>query len=252
MNKINNIFSLRRMGMYLMKFYAEMRSLKFQFVAITAVLTLVLLMSDVSKPSFGDFALILLVFAAVAASSMSAFFALRVNKIKFMLTPVSQFEKFLAMVLHVYVCVPVLFALSLVIAQYFSTLLMGLITQSAPLFTAPLSIISWGNQGWAFMFFYMVVIAFYLMGATIFVKHSFVKTTVLVFVLMIMVAIFAMTYIMNLLSHLSTGELNYEYLARLSSNIKWIVPTIMTVVSLIFLSISYLRITEMEVNETKR
>lgn len=249
---MTNIFSPQRFGMYLVKFYAEMRSLRFQFVALSAALTLVLLMSGVYELSFGVFAMTLIVFAASVAASMSSMFAPRANKIKFMLTPVSQFEKFLAMALHLYVAVPLLFALSMIFAQYLAALLMGLITSSAPQFTAPLSMVSWSDAGMVFVGFYVLIVAFYLMGAVVFVKHSFLKTTGIAFAVMIVFVIVFFTYILSLLTNLNAGNVNEGYFSSLGENIKMIASIAVSVLTLIFLFISYLRITEMEVNETKR
>lgn len=252
MKKTIAIFSPQRFGLYLMKFYAEMRGLKFQFIALTAALTLVLMMSGIYELSFGTFAFMLVAYAAASASSISSMFAQRANKIKFMLTPVSQFEKFMAMILHTYVGVPVLFALSMVAAQYLSTIIMALVNSEMPQFTAPLSMVNWGDAGVVFVYFYMLTTAFYLMGATLFVRHSFVKSTGIIFVLMIIMAIVFFSYLLSLLANLQSGNLSEEYLTTLGTNIKLIASAAIIILTLFFLFITYLRITEMEVNETKR
>ncbi len=248
---MKHIFDMKRFLLYVKKFYKEMRNLRFQFIALSSVLGIIVFL-DNAFVSNTTFILPLMIYAVVSASSMSALFTNRVRKIRFLLTPASQFEKFLTMVLHLFVTVPLIYTTSLIIAQYCATIIWAFIYKTTLVLPLPLSTIDWSNDGMgAFASFYSLSVSFYLMGATYFTKHSFLKTSGIYFLLLILFAIAAASLLLNII--VSTGIDPYGK-PIISSMVDINTISIICVIlfTLLFLFLSYLRITEMEVNETKR
>lgn len=247
----NQIFSFGRFTAYLKKFLSEYRSLRLQFVILTGVFAAIMSISG-GAVSFFMLTACLFIFAIVAASSFSAYFSTRVNKIKFLLTPASQFEKLAAMVLHLYIGIPVMFAVSLLIAQYVSILVVSLFTLSAPHFTVPYAGIGWdADFAVPFIISYITSVAMYLMGATIFTRHSFLKTTGLSmlvgFVTSILLAIATMLQFVNLAV---VEQIEPYHVAETPFyTVLWVLSVVMTI---LYLVIAYMRIGEMEANETKK
>lgn len=248
----NQIFSLNRFNNYLKKYFSENRSIRLQFIILTGVFAALMCITDGSM-GFFNLSAAMFIFAIILASGFSAYFNNRANKIKFMLTPVSQLEKFLAMVLHLYIAVPIMFAVVLFVAQYVSILVTALFTLSMPRFTMPYAEVEISKDLLLPYFIsYFSAVAFYLMGAMIFTHHSFLKTTglalVLGFVISILVSISGALHLFSLaamenLYQLQSADFN-AYL-----NAGYVVSVIIII---LFLYIAYMRMCEMETNETKK
>ena len=86
----NQIFSLNRFGAYLIKYFSEYRSLRLQLLILTGVFTALMCITGGSLSFYGVIAPAMFIFAIVAATHLGAMFNPRANKIKFLLTPVSQ------------------------------------------------------------------------------------------------------------------------------------------------------------------
>ena len=247
----NQVFSISRFGAYLNKYFSEYRGLRLQFAILTGVFAALQFIFG-SKPDFFNASAALFLFAIISASSLNYFFTPRARKIKFLLTPASQFEKFLAMVVHLYIYIPIMFAVALFVAQYCATLVTALFTLSMPQFEAPFAGIDVdGSVVLLYILSYLPAVAFYLMGATIFTKNSFLKTTGLyivvsfAFMLLMTIAVGAHAIGVNAFSEWE----NFDTVNRAGANFM-IVMTV--VVTLLFFGVSYMRISEMEVNETKK
>lgn len=248
----NQIFSLGRFTAYLKKYLSENRSIRLQFIILTGVFSALLAISGGSM-NFFNLSAAMFIFAIVLASSFSAYFSTRANKIKFMLTPVSQLEKFLAMVLHLYVVVPVMFIVVLFIAQYVAILITALFTLSMPRFTMPFAGIEI-NKDLLLPYFisYFSASAFYLMGATLFTRHSFLKTTglsiALGFITSMVVAISGTMQIINIAAMENLAQLNDFGLSHYLT----VANVVSVIMILLFLFIGYMRVSEMETNETRK
>lgn len=248
----NQIFSLNRFNTYLKKYLSENRSIRIQFIILAGVFAAIMSMSG-GEINFFSLTAAMFIFGIVLASTFSSYFNTRVNKIQFMLTPASQFEKFLAMVLHLYVAVPVMFAVVLLIAQYAAILVVALFTLSLPQFTLPYAGIEIDSSLlMPYISSYCSAVAFYLLGATLFTRNTFLKTTglslLLSFVVSILIGISGALHFISLaamtnLQHLQNADF------QLYQNAGYVVSAIIT---LLFLYIAYMRMCEMETNETKK
>ncbi len=247
----NQLFSVSRFGNYLMKYFAEFRSLRLQFIILTACFTVIMSLSGGSV-NFFSLSAAMFIFAIVSASSLTAFFTPRISKIKFLLVPASQFEKFLTMLVHLYLYIPVMFAVMLFVAQYCAMLVTALFTLSAPQLAMPYAGVSIDTDLLGmYILSYVECVAFYLMGATIFTRHSFLKTTglslVLGFVVMLLMLV-GVTF-----HALSSGAYSQlDAFNDVDSAAGTFIIVFSVLASLLYLAIAYMRITEMEVNETKK
>ena len=247
----NQIFSLPRFGAYLKKYFAEFRNLALQFVIITGLLTFFMFISG-GELSFFTSTVVLFVYAVSTASRMSALFVRRTSKIDFLLVPASQFEKLLAIVVHLYIYLPLMFIVSSLVAQYCTSLLTAMFALSLPHFELPFAAVEIESDLLLpFFMSYINVVAFYLMGATIFTKHSFLKTTGMGLAVGLLFSIVSSVGVaMHLFSVSMMQDFENFDLVMDKGTIFLIVANV--VVTLLFLGITYLRITEMEANETKK
>ena len=247
----NQIFSLPRFGNYLKKYFTEYRSLRLQFIILTAVFTAIFSLSG-GESNFFSLSAVMFIYAIVSASTLNAFFTPRANKIKYLLVPASQFEKFLAKVVHLYIYIPLMFAVMLFVAQYCATLVTALFTLSMPEFAWPYAGIEIDTDMLGlYILSYSEAVAFYLMGATIFKRHSFLKTTglymALSFVVMLLFSIGIMFHAVSM------GAFSqFEQFNDVNTAAGTFIIVLSVVITLLFLAVTYLRITEMEVNETKK
>lgn len=248
----NQIFSLNRFGSYLLKYFSEYRSLRLQLLILTGVFTTLMCITGGSLSFYGVITPAMFIFAIVTATHMGSMFNPRANKIKFLLTPVSKLEKLLAMVVHLYILVPVMFAVSIFVAQYMAMLLVALFSLSLPHFEWPYAGIVVDTTALGlYVMSYVSGVAFYLMGTTIFTRHTFLKTTGLLLLLnFVFGALMSVAIGMHAFSvGAFTNFENFELVDEVGGNFL-VVMTV--VVTLLYLGIAYMRIAEMEVNETKK
>ncbi len=247
----NQLFSVSRFGNYMIKYFAEFRSLRLQFIILTACFTVIMSLSGGSV-SFFSLSAAMFIFAIVQASSLSAFFTPRINKIKFLLVPASQFEKFMVVLVHLYLYIPLMFAVMLFVAQYCAILVTSLFTLSIPQFTLPYAGVSIDTDLLGmYCLSYVGGVAFYLMGATIFARHSFLKTTglslVMGFIVMLLMSVSVLFHALKIGAY--GGFDAFDDVDSAAGNF---MIGISVLASLLYLAIAYMRITEMEVNETKK
>ena len=248
----NQIFSFGRFTAYLKKYFSENRSIRLQLIILAGVFGALMSISGGSI-NFFNLSAAMFIFAIVLASSFSAFFNTKANKIKFMLTPVSQLEKFMAMVVHLYVVVPIMFAVVLFIAQYVAILVTALFTLSMPQFTMPYAGVEINKELLCpYLISYFSATAFYLMGAMIFTRHAFLKTTglsmLLGFIISMLVAITGTLQLVNLAAMERLQQLPDTDFG-VYQNVGYVISVIMI---MLFLFIGYMRMCEMETNETKK
>ena len=248
----NQIFSFSRFASYLVKFFSEYRSLRLQFLILTGIFTAFMCITGGGLSFYGTITPAMFIFAIVTATHMGAMFNPRANKIKFLLTPVSQLEKLLAMVVHLYIVVPVMFAVSIFVAQYAAMLLVALFSLSLPHFSWPYAGIDVDTSFLGlYVMSYMSGVAFYLMGATLFARHIFLKTTGLMLLLnFVFGALMSVAIGMHAFSVGAFTQFdNFELVDNVGGNFLVVMSVIVT---LLYLGIAYMRIAEMEVNETKK
>lgn len=248
----NQIFSFSRFGAYLVKFFSEYRSLRLQFLILTGIFTAFMCITGGSLSFYGTITPAMFIFAIVTATHMGVMFNPRANKIKFLLTPVSQFEKLLAMVVHLYIVVPVMFAVSIFVAQYAAMLLVALFSLSLPQFHWPYAGIDVDTSVLGlYVISYTSGVAFYLMGTTIFTRHVFLKTTGLMLLLsFVFGALMSVAIGMHAFSVGAFAQFeDFEIVNNIGGNFLIVMSVIVT---LLYLGIAYMRIAEMEVNETKK
>ena len=248
----NQIFSLKRFGSYLCKYFSEYRSLKLQFIVLTGIFTAIMCLTGGIISFYGVITPAMFIFPLVAASRMSSMFALRANKIKFLLTPVSALEKLLAMVFHLYIVVPLMFVVSLFVSQYAAMFITALFSLSWPHFQWPYAGVEFDPSYLGlYALSYIGSSAFYLMGATIFTRHTFLKTTALALALSFVTG--ALMSVAIGMQAFSVGAFtnfeNFELVDEVGGNFLVVMSVIVT---LLYLGIAYMRIAEMEVNETKK
>lgn len=247
----NQIFSFNRFGSYLKKYFAEYRALRLQFIIITALFTAIMSMGG-GETSLYFITTVMFIFAIVSATQMTALFTPRANKIKFLLAPASQFEKLMAMVVHLFLYIPLMFVVSVFIAQYCSMLVIALFSLSWPQFDVPFAVVN-GSAGalGIYALSYITAVSFYLMGATIFTRHTFLKTTGLALILgFVFSALMSVAIGMHAFSvGAFTDYDNFEMVNNAGGNF---IIVMSVVVTILYLGIAYMRISEMEVNETKK
>ena len=248
----NQIFSLNRFGSYLMKYLSEYRNFRLQLMILTAIFTACMCISGGVLSFYGVITPAMFIFAIVTATNMGSMFNLRANKIKFLLAPASQFEKLLAMAVHLYICVPLMFAVSIFLAQYCAMLVNALFSLSVPVFKLPYAGIDINTSALGiYAMSYITSVAFYLMGATVFTRHTFLKTTGLGLLIG-----FVFSGLMSLVIGMHafsvgafTDYSNFEMVNDAGESFLIVMSVLVT---LLYLGIAYMRISEMEVNETKK
>lgn len=248
------LFSCKRFWAYLRVFYIESKyNLMLKFALLSFAVGFVMSISGNSL-NFVTLTAMLFIFAIVTANSYSINFVQRVNKIKFLLIPVSHFEKFLAMVLHLFVVIPIFYLLVLLVAQYLAVFITAIITLSMPQFTLPYANIALTSDVLpVFAMSYASAVSFYLLGSTIWRSNHFLKTTLVMFVVGFAFIIFlslglAATSLRGFMAATPDGLWS---LADTGSWI-WRATFVLTLFfTILFLYATYVRIKEMEVNETK-
>ncbi|HIX44856.1 MAG TPA: hypothetical protein H9982_01410 [Candidatus Barnesiella excrementipullorum] len=267
MNKMNQIFSPARFGAYAMRFVSQKsKNCLLMYVVVTGILACLMVLGGQSIDFFLTTAVLFIV-AILEASRFSNNVEPRSMKIRFLLVPASQFEKMLASVLYLFIAVPLLYVVALFVAQYVAMFLVALFTLTPPQWAAPFHAVSINSDmlPWFCLSYYSSV-SFYLMGATIWTRNTFLKTTVvnlllgLVALIVISISAMAFTLQSDIISALGSISYTNDNIARLSQNVRYDMGSVFVtfgyIVSILFtlgyLVIAYLRIADFEVNETKR
>ena len=251
---MNQIFSAPRFGAYFKKsFFEQIRNTLLQFVIMTGVLAFVIALND-NRLMFFSNTLIFFIFSVAIASRFSDNFKTRPRKIEFLLTPASQFEKFLSFMIQAFIIVPILYTIAIFFAQYIAILLVAIFRLSAPVWTVPFSVVEIDTDFLAaFSISYFGSVAYYILGSTIWPRNSFLKTTAVTFaiglVYTLLITISITSIAIQKLFIMNARELS---LLHNIGSIAWTVTCIASILlTIIYLVIAYVRVTEFEVNETK-
>lgn len=262
---MNQIFSPARFGAYAMRFISQKgKHCLLMYVVITCVLAVFMALGGQSI----DFFLmtsVLFIVAMVEASRFSNNIEPRSMKIRFLLVPASQFEKMLVSVLYLFIAVPLLYIVALFVAQYVAMFLIALFTLTPPQWNVPFHAVSINSDilPW-FCLSYYGSASFYLLGANIWTRNTFLKTTAINVIIgvaaFIAISICAMAFtvqtdVISALSSISYTQ-DMSVLSPSKYDIENVFVTFWCIGSILFtlgyLVVAYLRITELEVNETKR
>ncbi len=251
---MNQIFSASRFGAYFTKSFSEQsRNMLLRLALITGLLAFIMATNHNRLDFFTNTA-ICFIFSCVWASRFSDYFNTRSRKITFLLTPASQFEKFLSAVVHTFIIVPTLYAVALLCAQYIATLLIAIFSLSSPEWTVPFSVFEIdADLLVTFCISYFTSMAYYILGATIWSRNSFLKATAITFAIGIIFTLLFSTAIASLaIQKIIISSARELSLIEHAGSIGWNVLCATSLIFMIvYLVIAYIRITEFEVNETK-
>ncbi|MFR1236151.1 MAG: hypothetical protein ACLSC9_07435 [Barnesiella sp.] len=263
---INNIFDPARFGKYYLKELNEnKKSLLLQAVSFTLVLTIVLFMrentlldSEKSKLAFSFIYLIFLMTGAKYSSAFSKQIGLRSNKVMYLMVPSSTFEKFLTQIINITILFPSLFIASLFIAQYLSPLFYSLFWGGEIIFRVPFEGIYpyYGEDniygsGTILSFFYISTVSLFLLGATIWQKNSFLKTFISLIGIHVLFTICMSIFVVHTDLTSIINMISLNLLEADTEKIKIFAKLSYTLFILIIWIISYIRLSELEINETK-
>ncbi len=267
---MNNLLNMRRLGNYCLKQVNEwMRGLFLHFISIAGIYTILMLVfrfdSDGSQPyivsGVSQFIIWLSFFVYIAkmSTNLSEQIGTRSRLVLYLAVPVSTLEKYVTHLLSVLVLYPFLFFAGIVVAQYASELFASLVWRHPFHPGIPLegcfSFWSIDNGGPGMGVFWAVafnVVALFTLGATIWKNNSFVKTIaaiVLFNIVMVFVWIATITQeeVVWTVMMADAGVIfeNEREIIRFLT-ISSYIPVI------VFAIIGYMRMKELEVNETKK
>lgn len=247
---MNQIFSAPRFGAYFKKsFFEQWRSMLLQFVILTGVLSIVIATNG-NRLYFHINMTIFFIFSTIKACRFSDYFKTRPRKIEFLLTPASQFEKFASFAVYSFAAVPIMYAMSVFCAQYAAMLLTAVYKLSAPEWSVPFSIVEMRVAALKVFFIsFFGNVSYYILGATIWPRNSFLKSTAVSFA----IGLVLMLVMIAGVSSTAFRQIVVMNTINFSEPAAWwnVLCTISVVLSVVYLAIAYVRVTEFEVNETK-
>lgn len=182
---------------------------------------------------------------------------IRPKRVVYLTVPVSTAEKYIAHLLSIIVLYPLLFFAAIVVAQYASELISSTIRGEIFNPGTPLQgcFSMWKNSGFTTIFFVTSVlstIATFTLGATLWQKNSFLKTVSALFLFSI---VFSFSCSLFLTNEEIGSAVSYLFIGKFfdnSSNFFWLINTVQIAETTILGYIGYLRLKELEINETKR
>ena len=159
--------------------------------------------------------------------------------------------------MSIIVLYPILFFAAIVVAQYASELISSTIRGEIFNPGTPLQscFSMWKNSGFTTIFFVTSVlstIATFTLGATLWQKNSFLKTVSALFLFSI---VFSFSCSLFLTNEEIGSAVSYLFIGKFfdnSSNFFWLINTVQIAETTILGYILYLRLKELEINETKR
>lgn len=268
----SNIFSLKRFGRYCSKQIHEWkRGLLLQFFSLAGIYTLLMFLFHSTDeegliPSIASTGIQIIiwlgffVYIAKSASSLADQIGRRSKRVLYLVVPASTAEKYIAHLLWTIVLYPILFFAAILVAQYVSETASSMIRGEAFNPGTPLQglLTFWNNNNMystSFLVNYTInIIVTFTLGATLWQKNSFLKTIAACFLLGIIVIIFYTTLLgkeelESMFTYLVVGN----YFDSFNNNdFVWILNGISAVEYLLFGYIGYMRMKELEINETKR
>ena len=267
----SNLFNPRRFGLYCSKQIHEWkRGLTLQFLALAGIYTLLMFLFHStdeegltpSIASTGTQIIIWLgffVYIAKSASNLADQIGVRSKRVLYLAVPASTAEKYIAHLLWTVVLYPILFFAAILVAQYASEVFSSAIRNEPFNPGAPLQgmLTFWSGNLYNVSFlvnYTLNTIVVFTLGATLWQKNSFLKTIAACFLLGIIVIIFYTTLLgkeelESMFTYLVVGN----YFDSFNNNdFVWILNGISAVEYLLFGYIGYMRMKELEINETKR
>lgn len=266
----SNFFSLKRFGRYCSKQIHEWkRGLLLQFFSLAGIYTLLMFLFHRTDdqgliPSIASTGIQIIIwlgffiYIAKSASSLADQIGVRSKRVLYLVVPASTAEKYIAHLLWTIVLYPILFFAAILVAQYVSETASSMIRGEAFNPGTPLQglLTFWNNMySTSFLVNYTInIIVTFTLGATLWQKNSFLKTIAACFLLGIIVIIFYTTLLgkeelESMFTYLVVGN----YFDSFDNNdFIWILNGISAVEYLLFGYIGYMRMKELEINETKR
>lgn len=221
-----HIFQPKRFWKYCTKqVYEWKRGLSLQFISLTGIYTLLMFIFHTDGQPFitssGAQMLIWLgffIYIAKSSSSLADQIGIRPKRVVYLTVPVSTAEKYIAHLLSIIVLYPLLFFAAIVVAQYASELISSTIRGEIFNPGTPLQgcFSMWKNSGFTTIFFV----------TSLFLTNEEIGSAV---------------------SYLFIGKFFDN-----SSNFFWLINTVQIAETTILGYIGYLRLKELEINETKR
>lgn len=268
---VSNFFNLKRFGRYCSKQIHEWkRGLLLQFFSLAGIYTLLMFLFHSTDemgltPSIASTGIQIIiwlgffVYIAKSASSLADQIGRRSKRVLYLVVPASTAEKYIAHLLWTIVLYPILFFAAILVAQYVSEVASSMIRGEAFNPGTPLQglLTFWNNNMYStsFLMNYTInIIVTFTLGATLWQKNSFLKTIAACFLLGIIVIVFYTTLLdKEELESLFTFLVVGNYFDSFNNNdFVWILNGISAVEYLLFGYIGYMRMKELEINETKR
>lgn len=266
----SNLFNPRRFGRYCSKQIHEWkRGLWLQFFSLAGIYTLLMFLfhstdDEGLTPSIASSGIQMLVwfgffiYTAKSSSSLADQIGRRSKRVLYLTVPASTAEKYIAHLLWTFILYPMLFFAAIVVAQYASEVVSSTIRGEAFNPGTPL-------QGlltiWNSLYSLSTVVVWtisnivtFTLGATLWQKNSFLKTIAACFLLGI-ATIFIYTVFLDKgeLESLFTYLVVGNYFDNFGeTDLLWFINCFTMVESVILAYIGYMRMKELEINETKR
>ncbi len=264
----NNFFSPRRFGRYCAKQIHEWkRGLLLQFFSLAGIYTILMFLyhpSDGEAPAITSTGIHILIwfgffiYIAKSGSSLAEQIGIRAKRVLYLTVPASTTEKYIAHLLWTCILYPILFFAAIAVAQYASEIVSSTIRDKAFNPGTPLQgVLSFWNGAYsASMLVSCTVntIVTFTLGATLWQKNSFLKTIVALFLLgIIIISLYTIFLGGDEIESLFTFIVIGNYFDSFSNtDFLWLLNGVTIVESIVFGYIGYMRIKELEINETKR
>lgn len=268
---VSNLFNPRRFGLYCSKQIHEWkRGLTLQFLALAGIYTLLMFLfhqTDEKEltPSIASTGIQIIIwlgffiYIAKSASNLADQIGVRSKRVLYLAVPASTAEKYIAHLLWTVVLYPILFFAAILVAQYASEVFSSAIRNEPFNPGAPLQglLTFWSGNLYHVSFlvnYTLNTIVVFTLGATLWQKNSFLKTIAALFLLGIIVIFFYTTLLgkeelESMFTYLVVGNYfdNFD-----ETSFMWLFNGVSAVEYLIFAYIGYMRMKELEINETKR
>ena len=264
----NNFFSPRRFGRYCAKQIHEWkRGLLLQFFSLAGIYTILMFLyhpSGGEAPAIASTGIHILIwfgffiYIAKSGSSLAEQIGVRAKRVLYLTVPASTTEKYIAHLLWTCILYPILFFAAIAVAQYASEIVSSTIRNEAFNPGTPLQgVLSFWNGAYSasmLVSWTVNTIVTFTLGATLWQKNSFLKTIAALFLLGIATSFFYTVSLdkeefESLFTYLVVGNYfdNFK-----GTNILWFINCFTMVESVVLGYIGYMRMKELEINETKR
>ncbi len=271
---MNNRFNISRFYNYCMKqVYEGKRSIALQFFSIAGIYTILLVLfrntaDDTEVPfiSTGFSQMIIwlsfFVYLAKNSSLIADSLSTRSKLVLYLSVPASTAEKYIAHLLSSAILYPLVFFAGIIVAQYASEFLATFIwgTEFTPGTPLEGCLDSWEFKGdfgkWTVALIILQALDFivvFTLGATIWKKNCFIKTVAVLMLASVLSIILLAVFInVNDVVLLTTYLSSLDYSSISVDSIMAVFMLSGAIITLLFGLIGYLRVKELEINETKK